>query len=92
MQKKIKFDFFSLILEYQLLVESYPSQEKFSSLRFLALDFTHVSEIYSKVIINEYFLPESDKTIPSAQHRGVAGGSKYFVIFFSIITIENYKL
>jgi hypothetical protein len=52
--------------------------ERSRELALVSHDFNFVSEMYGKLIISEYFLPDDEKTIrPLRNVGGIAGGAKY---------------
>ena len=54
------------------------SGEQSRELALVSHDFNFVSEMYGKLIISEYFLPDDEKTIrPLRNAGGIAGGTKY---------------
>lgn len=63
--------------EFQEFLGDANSLSKFEKLSALARDFTHVAELYGKVIISEQFLPDSLRTVKSSNIGGIAGGKKY---------------
>eukprot|EP01125_Pyxidicula_operculata_P017085 TRINITY_DN5945_c0_g1_i2.p1 TRINITY_DN5945_c0_g1~~TRINITY_DN5945_c0_g1_i2.p1 ORF type:complete len:1909 (-),score=399.00 TRINITY_DN5945_c0_g1_i2:471-6197(-) len=61
------------------LPEDTPDQklEKYTKLSEIASDFVYAAETYGKIIISEFYLPNSLKTIKSANFGGIAGGTKF---------------
>eukprot|EP01126_Amoeba_proteus_P011640 TRINITY_DN1473_c0_g1_i18.p1 TRINITY_DN1473_c0_g1~~TRINITY_DN1473_c0_g1_i18.p1 ORF type:complete len:812 (+),score=196.67 TRINITY_DN1473_c0_g1_i18:740-3175(+) len=51
----------------------------YAELVHLERDFLYCSETYGKIIISEYYLPNSEKTIKPVKKLGYAGGDKYIV-------------
>ena len=71
--------------EFQRALDMDEGRAQWTRLAKLAHDFVYCSKTYGKIIITEYYLPESEKTIKSViDAGGVAGGSKYICsnIFF----------
>lgn len=61
--------------ELQTLLKLPDSQEKYRGIARLGLDFQHAASLYARVIVSECKLPESQKTIHTADVGGVAGGT-----------------
>lgn len=49
--------------EFQTLLDTDDSLEKFTALGCLAEDFIYVAEMYGRIIISEFFIPKRKKTI-----------------------------
>eukprot|EP01127_Copromyxa_protea_P008634 TRINITY_DN1984_c0_g1_i2.p1 TRINITY_DN1984_c0_g1~~TRINITY_DN1984_c0_g1_i2.p1 ORF type:complete len:1938 (+),score=281.60 TRINITY_DN1984_c0_g1_i2:553-5814(+) len=62
---------------FQDLLTEEDSTLKYAKLSALASDFVTVAETYGRIIISEYFVPDSRKSISPAGVGGIAGGRKY---------------
>lgn len=65
--------------EYQSLLDSDSSAEKFHRLATLGKDFIQSAQMYGRVILSELHLPPSQKTIKPVSIGGVAGGEKFLI-------------
>jgi len=76
--------------EFQNIMES-EDEKKYNKMANLARDFVHASQIISKLIISEYYLPIKEKTIRPQDLGGIAGGSKYIChgILFKFATAND---
>eukprot|EP01130_Rhizamoeba_saxonica_P008963 TRINITY_DN3633_c0_g2_i1.p1 TRINITY_DN3633_c0_g2~~TRINITY_DN3633_c0_g2_i1.p1 ORF type:complete len:1291 (+),score=227.82 TRINITY_DN3633_c0_g2_i1:61-3933(+) len=63
--------------EYQELLISTDTENKFNQLRYLAQDFLYVATLAAKIIISELFMEDHKKTILPINIGGFAGGEKY---------------
>jgi len=61
--------------ELHTLLRMEDSHAKWHGIARLGLDFQHAASLYARVIVSECKLPESQKTIHSADVGGVAGGA-----------------
>lgn len=81
-------DYVVLIERLRNFKNSTSYQEKievYSKISTLYSNFIHSAQTYGKVIIEEAYLPDNQKTIPPIS-AGIAGGQKYIVsnIYFKV--------
>lgn len=80
--------------ELQTLLRMEDSHEKWHGIARLGLDFQHAASLYARVIVSECKLPESQKTIHTADVGGVAGGtfvwSRFSKLFFQTFDPQWY--
>ena len=74
--------------EFQSILSTEESLEKYTSLQKLGHDFVYAAKTYGKIIISEVHLDPQKKTIKPSSIGGIAGGAKYFCqsIFFKLVT------